>query len=60
MFEECTCDNCEFHQEFFDEVEGKTYHDGCICRHVKADRDFHDICCNSQEPCPYKKENNLK
>jgi len=57
MFKIYTCDNCEHHIEFYDEVDGKTYHDGCICDNKNANiQELHILCCNSLEPCPYKKE----
>ena len=37
MFETNTCDNCTFHEEYFDETEtGVIYHDGCLCCHPEA------------------------
>lgn len=59
MFETSTCDNFEHHQVFWDEIDGQLYHDGCSCTHEQADNlGYHGKCCNSQNHCPYKTEEN--
>lgn len=59
LFENGTCDGCEFHVVHYDEIDGKIYHDGCGCTHKEAKKaDFHFKCCDSKENCPYKKINN--
>lgn len=54
-----TCDDCEFHLVYYDEIDGELYHDGCYCSNEKQtedDYDYHCECCydvDTDIECPY-------
>ena len=53
-----SCDGCKFHSEYWDEIDGEMYDDGCYCENEEAifevdgtTEDWHFSCCTDKE-CP--------
>ena len=56
-----TCDYCKFHIAYFDEIDGKLYHDGCYCKLEGEGNEevsnYHEdnceFCTDEFIKCPY-------
>lgn len=58
-----TCNNCEYHEEYYVNDGIDFYNDGCVCHHEKGDREYHIYNCmeyvfdgEQLMGCPYFKE----
>lgn len=49
-----TCDDCQHHATFTDEIDGRFYDDGCVCyNHEPGTGDvWHLRCCTGYEAGP--------
>jgi len=45
-----TCEDCIWHRVHWDEINGKFYHDGCLC--MRQEKGTHIASCGTKKECP--------